>query len=210
MSIKDAIATVVNRNAYYRDGYRLLLRISIIQGIIILLLISGLISLILSMETKRIYFATTADGRIINIVPLNEPFRSNAEVLSWTSGTVQKVLRFGYHDFRQHLQSVSGNFTPSGWESFTKALKDARILEAVDARKLVVTLDVTAAPEIKNAFVKDGVYTWYMQLPISIKFSGNEAPGAINAVLLLQVVRVSTLQNPDGIGIEQWIAKLNN
>jgi len=209
MPIKDAIATVVNRNAYYRDGYRLLLRISIVQGIIILLLIGGLISLALSMETKRIYFATTADGRIINIVPLNDPFRSNAEVVSWTAGTVQSVLRFGYHDYRQHLQKVSVNFTPSGWESFTKALKEARIIDAVEACKLLVTLDVQAAPEIKNTFVKDGVFTWYLQLPISIKFSGNEAPASINAKLLLQIVRVSTLQNPDGIGIEQWIAKLN-
>ena len=38
MPLKDAIATVLNRNAFYRDGYRLLLRISIIQGIIIIVL----------------------------------------------------------------------------------------------------------------------------------------------------------------------------
>jgi intracellular multiplication protein IcmL len=208
MSLKDAISTVLNRNSFYRDGYKLLLKISVIQGIIILLLVGGLVTLLLSTETRRIYFATTSDGRIINIVPSNEPYRSRAEVVTWAASTAQQVMRFGYHDFRQHLQQVSTSFTPTGWESFTKAIKDARILEATEARKLVVSLDVLAAPEIKNAFVKDGVYTWYVQFPIVIKFEGQGAPAAIQATLILQIVRVSTLQSADGIAIEQWIAKL--
>ncbi|MDD3288816.1 MAG: DotI/IcmL family type IV secretion protein, partial [Alphaproteobacteria bacterium] len=120
----------------------------------------------------------------------------------------QDVMRFGYHDYRQHMQSVSSNFTPSGWESFTKAMKEARIFEAVDARKLVVTLEIQAAPEIKSSFVREGTYTWYLQFPILIKFEGNEAPAAIRAMLIMQVVRVSTLQSADGISIEQWVAKL--
>ena len=38
MALKDAIATVLNRNAFYRDGYRLLLRLSIIQSLVIVAL----------------------------------------------------------------------------------------------------------------------------------------------------------------------------
>lgn len=205
MPVKDAIATVLSRNAFYRDGYRLLLRLSIVQGIIIALLIAGIVSLLLSIETKHIYFATTADGRIINIVPLNEPYRSQADVIAWAAGTAQNVMRFGYHDYRERLQQVSSNFTPTGWESFTKALKESNIIEAVSARKLVVTMDIEAAPEIKNAFVKNGVYTWYLQFPITIKFDGEQPPAAIHTQLLLQIVRVSTLQNPEGISIEQWV-----
>ncbi len=207
MPIKDALMTVLNRNAFYRDGYRLMLRISIIQGLVIVLLGMALVAMLVMMDTRYVYFATTADGRIINIVPLNEPFRSRGDVVAWTAGTAQKVMRFGYHDFRQRLQEASTSFTPTGWESFTKAMKEARILETVEARRLVVTMDIEAAPEIKSSFVRDGVYTWYMQFPVMIKFEGAEAPGSIHAMLILQVVRVSTLQNPDGINIEQWVAK---
>jgi hypothetical protein len=69
-------------------------------------------------------------------------------------------------------------------------------------------LDVLGAPEIQKVYVKDGVYTWILRMPVSIKFEGPDAPAPINAMLLLQVVRISTLQNQDGISIEQWIAKL--
>lgn len=205
MSLTDAVTTVLSRNAFYRDGYRLLLRISVLQGLVIILLVSAICAMILSMETRYIYFATTADGRIINIVPLHEEYRSRGDVIAWAAGRAQEVMRFGYNDFRQRLQDSSRHFTSSGWESFTKAMKDARILEAVEARKLTVTMEIQSAPEVKDASVRDGVYTWYLQMPVQIKFDGNEAPQTINAMLMLQVVRVSTLQNPEGISIEQWV-----
>lgn len=206
MALKDAVATVLGRNAFYRDGYRLLLRISVIQGLIIVLLSGAIIAMLLTMEARYIYFATTTDGRIINIVPLNEPYRSRAEVVTWAAKKAQEVMRFGFSDYRQRLQESANNFTPTGWESFTKALKEARILEAVEARKLTVTLDIEAAPEVRRQFLRGGVYTWDLLTPITIKFDGADPPSSIRAKLILRIVRVSTLQNPDGISIEQWVA----
>jgi intracellular multiplication protein IcmL len=207
MALKDAVATVLNRNVFYRDGYRLLLRISIVQGIILILLVASIVVMLMSTETRYIYFATTSDGRIIKIEPLSAEYKSRAEVTTWAARSVQDVMRFGYNDYRQRLQQSASNFTPTGWESFTKAMKEARVLEAVEARKLVVSLDIESAPEIKAASVRDGVFTWYLQFPITIKFDGNEPPAPIHALLILQIVRVSTLVNPEGISIEQWIAR---
>jgi intracellular multiplication protein IcmL len=205
MAIKDAISTVLNRNAFYRDGYRLLLRISLIQTVIIVLLIVAIAALALTMKPRLVYFATTSDGRIIPIVPLNDAYLSSAQVIAWAAATSQNVMRFGYHDYRDRLQQVSSNFTATGWESFNKALKEANFIDAIQARKLVVTMDINAAPEIQSEFVRDGVHTWYVQFPVTIKFDGNEPPQPISTTLRLQIVRVSTLQNPDGISIEQWV-----
>jgi len=205
MPVKDAIATILNRNAFYRDGYRLLLRISMIQGLVIAVLVVCIAGLLLTVHTKQIYFATTSDGRIISIVPLNEPFRSQAEVISWAARTSRNVMSFDYKDFKERLQAASNNFTPSGWETFSKALKESNIVDAITARKLVVSLDVNMAPEIRNEGVRNGVYTWIMRYPVTIKFDGNEAPASIEMQLSLTVVRVSTLVNPDGISIESWV-----
>lgn len=205
MPVKDAIATIVNRNAFYRDGYRILLRISLIQIAVIALMVVAIIGLAMTIKPRLVYFATTSDGRIINIVPLNEPYLSTAQLIAWTASAAQNVMRFGYHDYRDRLQAASSNFTPTGWESFNKALKEANFIEAIQARKLVVTMDINAAPEIQNAFVRNGVYTWYVQFPVTIKFDGDQPPAPISTTLRLQVVRVSTLQNPDGVSIEQWV-----
>ncbi|HUY67719.1 MAG TPA: DotI/IcmL/TraM family protein [Alphaproteobacteria bacterium] len=205
MALKDAVATVLNRNAFYRDGYRLLLRLSLLQSAVIVLLIAAIVSLMFSIQTRHVYFATTSDGRIINIVPLGEPYRSSADVITWAAQKARTVMQFDYSDFRDRLQDASADFTPTGWDSFTKALKEANVIEAVQARKLVVSLAVDAAPEITDSRVENGVYTWYLRFPVTIKFDGDQPPSPIGATLLLQIVRVSTLQNPDGISIQQWV-----
>ena len=205
MALKDAISTVLNRNAFYRDGYRLMLRISIIQLSVVVLLIATIIGLVLTIQTKHIYFATTSDGRIIPIVPLTDEYRSKAEVITWAAETARNVMRFDYADYRARLQQSSYSFTTSGWDSFNKALKDSNLIEAVRDRKLVVTMDVRAAPEIISAGVRNGVYTWDLRFPVLIKMEGPESPQPTLANLLLRIVRVSTLQNPDGIQIEQWV-----
>ncbi len=209
MALKDAVSTILTRNAFYRDGYRLLMRISIVQGMVIVAMVLAIIVMIMTMETRYVYFATTSDGRIINIVPMNEPYRSSADVIAWAAGAAQNIMRFDYRDYRQRLQQSAANFTPYGWETFTRAIKDARILEAVEARKLVVSLEIEGAPEIKKNFIHNGVYTWNLEMPVTIKFDGNEPPASSHGVLILQIVRVSTLQNPDGISIEQWIVRNN-
>lgn len=209
MAIRDAVNTVLNRNAYYRDGYRLLLRISLVQGIAIALLLMTIVGLILMMNTRYVYFATTSDGRIINIVPLDDPFRSRADVVAWAASKGKDVMRMNYYDYRQRLQESSNNFTPAGWDTFTHALKDARYIEALEAHKLIMAMNIEAAPEVERAYVsKEGVYTWNLQFPATITFEGNEKLADIRVNIYMTIVRVSTLQNPDGISIAGWVAKV--
>lgn len=205
MPVKDAVSTVLNRNAFYRDGYRFLLRISLIQIVVIIMLILSVIGLFMTVKTRPIYFATTSDGRIINIVPLSEPFLTPAQLTDWAATTARSVMQFGYHDYRDRLQQIATNFTPTGWDSFNRALKDAKFLDAIEARRLVVTMEVKAAPEIQSASSRNGVYTWYVRFPVKIKFDGDQPPQPIETMLRLQIVRVSTLQNPSGVSIEQWV-----
>jgi intracellular multiplication protein IcmL len=216
MALKDAVATVLNRNAFYRDGYRMLLRVSLIQLVVILFLVASLVGMVLLAQTKQVYFATTSDGRIIPIVPLSEQFRSDADVAAWATIAAQNIMRFDYNDYVARLQQVQSDalFTETGWESFNKALKDSTILELAKARKLVVSLNMKQGTNSGVVFTNTGVhtdsagvlrYTWDMRFPIIIKFDGAEPPQPISATLLLRIVRVSTLQNSNGIGIEQWV-----
>jgi len=205
MALRDAVATIQNRNAFYRDGYRLLLRISMIQVAIIGLLVASIVGLVVTTQTKQVYFATTTDGRILPLVPLTEAYRSPAEIVTWAAKTSQDVMRFGYFDYHNRLQDASTKFTATGYDAFNKALKDSGLLDAVSSRKLSVTMTVNAAPEITSEGVFNGVFTWDLRFPVTIKFDGAEPPQPTNAELHLRIVRVSTLQVPDGIGIEQWI-----
>jgi len=205
MTINDAVKTIVSRNNFYRDGYRLLLRISFIQMIAILLLVGGLVTMALTSKVEHVFFATTSDGRVINIVPLNEPYITDGSLVAWVADTSKRVLTLSFSDFRQRLQDVAFNFTPQGWETFSKALKDARILELIEERRMVTEMTIGAAPEILKKGELNGVYTWVLQMPVTLTFKGEQAPQAITGNLRVQISRVSTLQHPKGVGIDQFI-----
>jgi intracellular multiplication protein IcmL len=206
MPIKDAVSTVLNRNSFYVNGYRMLSRVCFIQTGVIVLLIISVVGLAATVRVKPIYFATTIDGRIINIVPLDEPYLTNVKVKNWVAKTIQDVMSFGYHDYEKHMDRIRNVFTIPGFVNFEKSLQEAKFVDSVKARRVVVGLEMRGEPEIMNEFVRNGIYTWDVKVPITYHFDGDQPPAPIVLDLILRIVRVSTLQNPDGIGIEQWIS----
>jgi intracellular multiplication protein IcmL len=205
MTIDNALKTIVSRNNFYRDGYRLLLRVSFIQVIAILLLTGGLVTLILTSKVEYKFFATTTDGRIISIVPLNEPYVTDGSLVAFVADTTKRVLTLSFSDFRQRLQDVAYNFTPNGWETFSKALTNARILELIETRKMVTEMTILSAPEIIQKGEVNGVYVWILQMPVTLTFKGEQSPQDLRGRLRVRISRVSTLQHPKGIGIDQFI-----
>ncbi len=126
----EGIGSVILRNEFYRDGYRLALRVSVIQSFIILGLIAAMFFVIKVHQPENRYFATTEDGRLIPMVSLNQPNLSNPALMSWVAQASTEVMTFGFNDYRRRLQEASRNFTRRGWESFSKALQAARIIES--------------------------------------------------------------------------------
>jgi len=205
MSLKtNAIETIVNRNEFYQDGYRLLLRLALVQAFLIVVLTVSLLMIFLMDKPIYRFFATTSDGRIIDIVPLDNPYRG--DVVAWTSQAATEAMTFAFTDYRLRLQSSSKFFTQRGWQTFIDALTKSRILEAVDKRQLNVKGTPGAAPQIKRQGVVNGVYQWVLEMPFTIEYLGSgEIPQPTTGTLTLVVQRVPNLENPQGIGIDQWI-----
>ena len=201
------LVSVVTRNEFYRDGFRKMINLAIFEAVIIVGLILTLIVYINNSKAQDRYFATTADGRIMQLVPLNLPNMSKAALLSWVSQAATDVMTFGYHDHVKQLQGASRHFTKTGWDSFTTALQRARIVDSVKQLQQVVTAVPRSAPVVLKEGVVGGRYRWQVQLPIAVTYKGAEEGRTDNLLLTLVVERVSALENPNGVGIEQWIAE---
>src|SRR5688572_17551193 len=142
----SGLGVVVVRNEFYRDGYRSLLRIALIEGVVILGLIGAMFFVISVHQPENRYFATTEDGRLVPMVALNEPNLSSPALMSWVAQASTEVMTFGFNDYRRRLQEASRNFTRRGWESFTQALQKSRIIEMVEANQQVITAAPQGAP----------------------------------------------------------------
>jgi intracellular multiplication protein IcmL len=206
MNKQDAIQTVMVRNSFYRDGYRALLKVALVQGAIIILLVGIIVLLILSSDVKHVFFATNVDGRIMPIEPLPEPYFADDQVITWTAKTAREVMQLDYLNYRTNLDKANNRFTQTGRIDFHNALKESRLIESIEANKLVSQLKIEGAPQIlKKGLTREGVYVWFLSMPISIIYDGANPPQPFRGKLQVRVDRVNFLENPDGIAFGQWV-----
>jgi intracellular multiplication protein IcmL len=211
MNQRDAIQTVMTRNSFYRDGYRALLKVALVQGVIVAILIGIIIMLVLTANVKHVFFATNVDGRIMPIEPINEPYFADDQVITWTAKTSREIMQMDYLNYRTHLDQVNQRFTQTGRVDFQNALKESRLIEAIEEKKLVSQLKIEGAPQVlKKGIGKNGTYSWYLSMPVSIVYDGQDAPQPVRGVLQVRVDRVNFLEIPDGIAFGQWIIGHDN
>ena len=204
-----SLGQVVVRNEFYRDGYRTLLKIALIQVIAIFGLIGAMFFVINAHQPENRYFATTEDGRLVPMIALSEPNMSVPALMSWVAQASTEVMTFGFNDYRRRLQESSRNFTRRGWESFTQALQKSRIIEMVEANQQVATAVPQGAPILESQGLVNGRYQWIVQLPIVITYQAGARSRSDSLLVTVVVVRVPRLESPNGVGIEQWIAVPN-
>ena len=202
----SGLGKVILRNEYYRDGYRLALRVAVIQSVIIVGLIGAMFFVIKVHQPENRYFATTEDGRLIPMVALTQPNLSNPALMSWVAQAATEVMTFGFNDYRRRLQEASRNFTRRGWESFTTALQQARIIESIEENSQVMSAAPSGAPVLQSEGVVDGQYQWVVQIPMVLTFQSGAQKRDARWIVTIVVVRVPRLESPNGIGIAQWIA----
>lgn len=201
------LGAVVIRNEFYRDGYRNMLRVAVIQAFVILGLIFAMFYVIHIHQPENRYFATTDDGRLVPMVAMNQANLSTPALMSWVAQSVTEVMTFGFNDYERRLQESSRSFTRRGWESFTKALENSRILETLEANQQVITTIPTGAPVLeREGLDPKGRYFWQVKIPISVTYQSGSRSRSDRLAVTLNIVRVPRLESQFGIGIEQWIA----
>ena len=202
----SGLGAIIKRNEYYRDGYRAMQRIALIQGLVIVALILAHFFVINVHQPENRYFATTQDGRLIRMVPLSQPNLSNPALLSWVAQAATEVMTFGFHDYQNRLQESSRYFTQDGWASFSNSLKASRFIERIEQNQQVVTAAPRSAPIVVQESIVNGRYEWTVELPLKLTFEAGSEIDTRNWLVTLRVVRVQQLESPNGLGIEQWFA----
>lgn len=201
---EDALTVVALRNQFYKDSQRKVLLALLIAIVVNILLGSMLVYIITHPPAPR-YFATSINGRITPLFPLNEPNQSDSAVLQWANQAAIASFTYNFVNYRDELQSSSGFFTATGWDQFLNALQQSNNLDAVKAKKLIVSAVATRAPIILQKGVLNGSYSWRVQMPILVTYQSASEFTQQNNVVTMLITRVSTLNSPRGIGIAQFV-----
>jgi intracellular multiplication protein IcmL len=201
---EDALQVVKLRNDFYRDNYRKVVAALLLSFFIILILAGALFYIVTHPPAPR-YFATSNDGRIVPLIPFDRPNLTNPTLLEWANTAATAAYSYNFVNYRQALQQAADYFTPEGRQMFFNAVKSSNNLQAVVAKKLIVSAVATGVPVVLEQGVMLGRYTWKVQIPMLITYQSASQFSQQSVTVTMVVVRVSPLVSPRGIGIAQFI-----
>ncbi len=202
---EDAVEVVKLRNAFYKDGSRKILIALLLCVFVVLVQVFALVYVVTHPPEPK-YFATSTDGRIMPLVPLDQPNLSQSALLQWANTAAIAAYTYDFVNYRQALQQASEYFTPDGWNSFMAALKNNNNLDAVLAKKLIVSAVATGAPVIVQQALLDERYTWKVQMPMLVTYQSASQFSQQSLTVTMLITRISTLSSARGIGIAQFVA----
>ena len=95
----DAIATAMMRDRYLHEKHYFLMRQIYVQYALLALLVVG--SVVLAMRpVKEVFIATDTSGKLTQLVPLDEPITTAAELSTWVTSAVTQAYTFGVRELQ--------------------------------------------------------------------------------------------------------------
>lgn len=193
------------RDNFYRDSFGKLMLVMAGMVIAIVLLLATSLYLYLT-EPPPITFPVSKEWRVQPDVPLEKPYLDTPALLQWVSDTLRSAFTFDFIRYNDQLKASGHNFTEDGWRVFMGHLNNYANYSDVQAKKMFINSVPDSAPFLLNpGGVLLGRWAWWVQAPITINYIGNDGTYSKTITLQVLVVRVPTLNNLMGVGIDNII-----
>ena len=174
--------------------------------LVVIVALVGIVFYQIANRPEPKYFATTVDGRIMPLFSLSEAMLSPGELLQWTHRAAISAYTYNFVNYRDAMQQLQNQFTADGWRYYENALRTARTLEMVIAKKLVVSAVATGTPVILDQAVISGRYSWKVQIPLLVTYQSPNEQTQQSMVVTIIVSRVPTVDMPKGIAIVSFVS----
>lgn len=189
----------------YRNSYRKALGAAVLLSISAASL-AGILVMMSLKEPQPKYFATTTNGVVKPLYSLTEPVLTSQYILEWASLATRKAFNLDFVHYQDQLTAAEPYFTPSGWEKFQEALKSSGMLQTVMGQKLVMSAIISGTPVVLNRSIRNGRFTWTLQLPVLVSFSSTSEQKKMRFIVTMNVQRVPTLDASQGVQINDFSA----
>lgn len=186
------------------DGIVRLTGLIIFGGSLCGLLVLLYLILIPLRSPSPIFFKVTANNQLIQDIPLDKPNLPTNILLNWVTESMMTVHTFNFVNYATAIADAKEYFTKEGYDSYTTALQNTKILDAVINQKYVLRAVPTASPQITKEGLLANFYLWKIQLPMLFRYRNVDTDSYDNVELNLLVMRVPNTDAPFGVRILQY------
>lgn len=153
------------------------------------------------------YFVADAEGRIVEVTPVSQPYADPNRLIQWASRAVTDSLSFDFVNYQNRLTDVRQYFTQQGYENFLKALSDSGLIDTVRKNRYIMTAVLRKPPVVVRENVIEGRYVYVMKIPILLSFYLGNNQFSANWDIEALIIRVPHTENIYGVAIHQIVAK---
>lgn len=200
-----ALERVMLRNDFYRDKFRMMVTSAPI--LLVALVISIAMNFVQSQRPpERFFFTVDPALRVIPIRALSEPYISEPALINWVSERVSRAYSMDPQNYRRQASDLSPDFTDEGYAQYIKSLESSGTIELMTKNLLVSTGVAQGAPVVIERGLANGVFFWKLQVPVLVQYRSAIKGTEKKRIVTVTIVRRQTLENPLGIGINQFVA----
>ncbi len=209
--LDDALVMVHLRNAFYRGKFRFVLGLYVLSLIVILILI-GMIVYLIKHPTEPLFFPADKIGRLIQVIPVQEPNMTTEDVAKWSIEAVEAAYTYDFVNYRKQLQDAQKYFTDYGWRNYMKSLSSSNNFKALTQRKFIQLAKVVEPPKLVVQGLLDGSLGWKFQMPVLVTYLmppfSDKSKFSNPLIVSVTVRRLDPLQSYKGLGVVQIIANI--
>ncbi|KKF38527.1 hypothetical protein EYY93_01885 [Hafnia paralvei] len=163
------------------------------------------ISVLVAINTDIKYFATSPDGSLTPIIPLDQPVITDNGIKIFTRDTLYDVLNLDFDTYREDLEKGRDGFTDKGLADMINAVKNAGIIDIMTKERVNTRTEFSTAIISKKG-IKNKVAYWEVQIPITISFVGqNTTSKPMKFILIATLNSVEKNKNAKGVAISQVV-----
>lgn len=205
-TVSEEVETARLQTDFYRDGFgKLLIAIFLI---LIALVFLGLISAYLFLSKPApVVFAVDNDWRVLPPVPIDVPYVTDPDLIQWVSQVLPQLFTYDFINFKDELQLNQQYFSENGWKKFLDLVDPYANENNMQTMKMFVNANAAGAPYILNRGPIEGRWGWWVQMPLKLSYSNPAGTTVKTLILQILIVRIPTLNNLDGITIDNVIVK---
>ncbi|PKU21992.1 DotI/IcmL/TraM family protein [Telmatospirillum siberiense] len=204
-----AAQTVFTRYEFYRDGYRRATRLNIALAAAVAVSVFLAAGLIIWRPEPR-YFPTGAGCSLTEMVPLNKPNLTDNRILNFAVDAVTQAHTVRHDTWRADYERTRPFFTEAGWRTFLELLQSGGTLDFIRNGRVITRGFLAGQPPViieRGVSPQTGVYTWVVRFPFNVSYETASATKVQRMLAKVTIVRMNTLENPEGIGIESMISQ---
>ena len=181
-----------------------LLNIIVALAIALVALCAALGMAIYQLSQQKVQgYAATDTGRVIALVPLDQPYVTDARVTGFVDECLRQSFAHDFENFRMTMSAAKTCYTPSGATEFEEAM--VPLLRDLQQRSLVMssTLD---PPVVTRVFKINGIVHWGTQTQLSMfRRGGRETLVPVKFRIDAIVQRIPLDANVRGIALRSIV-----